>query len=197
MHVCTIVARNYLAAARVLARSFAAHNPGGTCWTLVIDDADHEIDGADEPFEVVRPDDLAIAQWNQMVAGYSVLELSTAVKPWLLRHLLHDRGAPGITYLDPDIQVFGSLNEVSELLTGHAVVVNPHLNAAMPRDGHRPREPTSSSPAPSISASPRSPQERRSTSSWTGGPSAWPRTAWSLPSAATSSTSAGWTWRPA
>jgi hypothetical protein len=140
MHVCTIVARNYLAAARVLARSFAAHNPGGTCWTLVIDDPDHDIDGADEPFEVVRPDELAIAQWDQMVAGYSVLELSTAVKPWLLRHLLHDRGAPGITYLDPDIQVFGSLDEVTELLTGHAVVVNPHLTAAMPRDGRRPTE---------------------------------------------------------
>ena len=36
--------------------------------------------------------------------------------------------------------MFGSLNEVSELLTGHAVVVNPHLTAAMPRDGHRPTE---------------------------------------------------------
>ncbi len=50
MHVCTIVARNYLAAARVLARSFAAHNPDGTCWTLVIDDIDQEIDDAREPF---------------------------------------------------------------------------------------------------------------------------------------------------
>ena len=86
------------------------------------------------------PSELAIAHWDQMAAGYSVLELSTAVKPWLLRHLLHDRGVPDITYLDPDIQVFDSLDEVSELLTGHAVVVNPHLTAAMPRDGHRPTE---------------------------------------------------------
>ena len=140
MHVCTIVARNYLAAARVLARSFATHNPGGTCWVLVIDDPDGEVTGAGEPFELVRPEELGIAQWDQMAAGYSVLELSTAVKPWLLRHLLHERGAPGITYLDPDIQVFDSLEEVAELLAGHAVVVNPHLTAAMPRDGHRPTE---------------------------------------------------------
>ena len=70
MHICTIVARNYLAAARVLARSFTAHNEGGTCWTLVIDDVDHEISGEDEPFEVVRPEELAIAQWDQMAAGY-------------------------------------------------------------------------------------------------------------------------------
>ena len=51
-----------------------------------------------------------------MAAGYSVLELSTAVKPWLLRHLLHERGAERITYLDPDIQVFASLGEVESLL---------------------------------------------------------------------------------
>src|SRR6185437_13190474 len=111
MHVCTIVARNYLAAARVLARSFTAHNPGGTCWALVIDDPDGEVTGQDEPFTVVRPDALGIAQWDQMAAGYSVLELSTAVKPWLLRHLLTDQGLPGITYLDPDIQVFDSLEQ--------------------------------------------------------------------------------------
>ena len=89
---------------------------------------------------MVRPGDLGIATWNEMAAGYSVLELSTAVKPWLLRHLLRDRGVPDITYLDPDIQVFGSLAEVSDLLREHAVVVNPHLTAAMPRDGQRPSE---------------------------------------------------------
>src|SRR5689334_19072857 len=105
MHICTIVARNYLAPARVLARSFRAHNPDGTCWTLVIDDLDHEVAGEEEPFEVVRPEELSIAQWHRMVAGYSVLELSTAVKPWLLRYLMGDRGAERVTYLDPDIQV--------------------------------------------------------------------------------------------
>ena len=41
-----------------------------------------------------------------MAAAYDVLELSTAVKPWLLRHMLrtHDDGG-GIAYFDPDIQV--------------------------------------------------------------------------------------------
>ncbi len=140
MHVCTIVARNYLAAARVLARSFHAHNPDGTCWTLVIDDVDRELTGDDEPFELVRPEQLEIDRWHQMTAGYSVLELSTAVKPWLLHHLLHRRGVERVTYLDPDIQVFDSLAEVDDLLRDHAVVVNPHLTAPMPRDGHRPAE---------------------------------------------------------
>ena len=140
MHVCTIVARNYLAAARVLARSFAAYNPGGTCWTLVIDDVDEELSDDGEPFTLVRPEQLQIELWHQMTAGYSVLELSTAVKPWLIRHLLRDRGVERVTYLDPDIQVFDSLDEVDELLHEHPLLVNPHLTAPMPRDGHRPAE---------------------------------------------------------
>ena len=35
-HACTIIARNYLPAARVLARSFRQHNPGGNFTTLVV-----------------------------------------------------------------------------------------------------------------------------------------------------------------
>jgi glycosyltransferase involved in cell wall biosynthesis len=140
MNICTIVARNYVGAARVLARSFAAHNPGGTCWTLVVDDLNREITTDSEPFTVVRPEDLAIEPWSEMVAGYSVLELSTAVKPWLLKHLLRQHGVGRLTYLDPDIQVFSSLEEIDELLAEHAVVVNPHLTDPMPRDGKYPAE---------------------------------------------------------
>ena len=49
-----------------------------------------------------------------MAAIYDVMELSTAVKPWLLRHLLERPGVDSVTYLDPDIQVFDSLDEIVE-----------------------------------------------------------------------------------
>ena len=80
-------------AARVLARSFArstirVERAGPWSSTTPITRST----AANEPFEVVRPDELAIAQWNQMIAGYSVLELSTAVKPWLLGRLLDRPG---------------------------------------------------------------------------------------------------------
>ena len=42
---------------------------------------------------------------------YDVTELSTAVKPALLRALLKRTGGP-VTYLDPDIEVFASLAEI-------------------------------------------------------------------------------------
>ena len=140
MHVCTIIACNYAPFARVLAQSFREHHPDGTCWVLVIDELDGRIDPAAEPFEVVTPADLGIERFDQMAALYSVLELSTAVKPWLLRHLLNDRGVERVTYLDPDIEVHDSLEEVDGLLRDHHLVLNPHLTSPMPRDGAKPSE---------------------------------------------------------
>ena len=75
-----------------------------------------------------------------MAALYNVLELSTAVKPWLLRHLLNVRGCETLAYLDPDIEVHDSLGEIEALLHEHHLVVTPHLTAPMPRDGLKPVE---------------------------------------------------------
>ncbi len=75
-----------------------------------------------------------------MALRYEVLELSTAVKPWLLRHLLSE-GAPTITYLDPDIRVQASLQQLDDLARTHGVVLTPHkAPSRCPDDGHRPNQ---------------------------------------------------------
>ncbi|MBA3746694.1 MAG: FkbM family methyltransferase, partial [Solirubrobacterales bacterium] len=140
MDICTIIAANYAPFARVLAESFREHHPDGRVFVLVIDDIEGFLDPATEPFEIVRPGHLSIAQFDRMAALYNVLELSTAVKPWLLRHLLDERGAETLAYLDPDIQIFDSLGELEALLHEHRLVCTPHLTAPMPRDGLKPSE---------------------------------------------------------
>lgn len=140
MDICTIIAANYAPFARVLAESFAEHHPDARCFVLVIDDLDGHIDPAAEPFEILTPGDLAIEHFDRMAALYDVLELSTAVKPWLLRHLLNVRGCETLAYLDPDIEIHDSLEEIERLLHEHRLVVTPHLTAPMPRDGLRPSE---------------------------------------------------------
>ena len=136
MRICTIIARNYLAHARVLARSFAAANPGGKCTVLVIDDRDRELTSEAEPFELLRPEDVGIEEFDRMAGVYDVLELSTAVKPSLLRHLLQRDEV--VTYLDPDIEVFGSLEQIPSLAGSHGLVLTPHTTSPVPEDGHRP-----------------------------------------------------------
>ena len=140
MDICTIIAKNYAPFARVLARSFREHHPDGRCFTLVIDDVEGFIDPSDEPFELVTPAELEIDDFDRMAALYSVLELSTAVKPWFLAHLLGERGCERVSYLDPDIQAFGSLQPIDDLIAEHGLVVTPHLTAPMPRDGLKPSE---------------------------------------------------------
>lgn len=139
MDICTIIAKNYVAYARVLARSFAEHHPGGRVWTLVIDDYAGYINPAEEPFELLTPADIGCEPFMEMAVRYSVLEFSTAVKPWLLRHLIGKTGGP-VTYLDPDIMVYGSLEPLSELAAAHGIVLIPHNNEPMPPDGRRPSQ---------------------------------------------------------
>ncbi len=140
---CTIVARNYLAFARVLATSLRKHAGGEVqVSVLVLDDEDGEVDCRAEPFDVVRPSDLDIAprEFHHMAAVYDILELATAVKPWLLQHLLSSSDV--VCYLDPDIEVFASLAAVGAAAQRHSIVLTPHATTPMPRDGLIPNEQT-------------------------------------------------------
>ncbi len=140
MNICTIIARNYVAYARVLAESFQEFHPGGNCSVLVIDDPTGFIDAAEEPFELLTIDEIGLPDPQRMAAFYDVMELSTAVKPWLLRHLLDRPGFDSIVYLDPDIRIFAPLEEVERRVQEHDVVLTPHFNKPLPRDGRKPSE---------------------------------------------------------
>src|SRR5207237_9164572 len=85
MQACTLIARNYTAQARVLAESFAAHNPGSTFSTLIIDGPGPH---PPEPYEILLPEDLDLdeAEFRRMAATSDVLELAPAPQPWLRRH---------------------------------------------------------------------------------------------------------------
>jgi glycosyltransferase involved in cell wall biosynthesis len=138
---CTIVARNYLPAARVLAGSYVEHHRDGCFYVLVVDDLDVGVDAADEPFEIVRPGDLDLDpdEFLRMAMLYDVTELCTAVKPWLLRFLL-DQGAEVVLYLDPDVEVFAPLDELAGEAERHGIALVPHAEAPIPHDGCEPSE---------------------------------------------------------
>jgi hypothetical protein len=139
VEVCTIIAKNYLAHARVLARSLVRHNPGARLWVLIVDDFSGYVEPEAEPFEVLTPADVGCEPFPHMALRYTVLEISTAVKPWLLRHLMATTGGP-VTYLDPDIEVYGSLAALDRAAAEHGVAVIPHNNVPVPADDHRPSQ---------------------------------------------------------
>ena len=140
MHGCTIVARNYLAQAQVLVDSFRKHHPDGTFDVLLVDDPSTErpsVNGAD----VVLIDEIGVDPdiLDAMSGAYLLIELATALKPWMLRSLLN-RGYDHAIYYDPDISIERRISELPGLARDHSVVLTPHLTEPMPRDGSRPSE---------------------------------------------------------
>ncbi|HVF06237.1 MAG TPA: methyltransferase domain-containing protein [Frankiaceae bacterium] len=135
---CTVVARNYLAHARVLARSLAAHERGARLDVLVLDDPRGEVTG--EPFRVLHPEDAGLerGEFLELATAYDTLELATSVKAALLRAELD--AAEAAVYLDPDVAVLHQLPDLAALAADHGVVVTPHCRRPVPRDGRTPDE---------------------------------------------------------
>jgi glycosyltransferase involved in cell wall biosynthesis len=132
---CTIVSKNYLPFARVLARSFLRHHPGSRFVVCLVDRIDGAFDPAGEPFEVVEAETLPIEDFTDFCFKYTILELNTAVKPAFLRRLFErPDAAPKLVYFDPDIVVYRRLDELSALLDRHAVVLTPHLDRPIEDD---------------------------------------------------------------
>jgi len=138
LNACTIIARNYLPFARVLADSFFVHHSGGSFTVLLIDDAARQFAPNDDRVEWRRLSDLGLEprEVHRLASIYDVTELATAIKPILLRQLL-DEGRSEVLYLDPDIRIYGSLEEAALLARQHGIVLTPHSMLPYPRDGRQ------------------------------------------------------------
>ena len=135
LHACTIVSKNYLSYARVLARSFLDHHPGGRFFVLLVDRIDGRFDAAAEPFELVEVENLeTILDVKALLFKYTVLEANTAVKPFFLEHLFAKEGLERLVYLDPDILVLRPLDHLSDILEQQAIALTPHLTAPIEDD---------------------------------------------------------------
>src|SRR3954470_2436331 len=116
LNACTIIARNYFAYAQVLADSFFRHHPIGSFTILIIDDEDRQFSAADDRPTWWRLADIGLEprEIHRLPALYHVPQPATAVKPVLLRRLLESE-RDHIVYLDPDIRIFGTLDDLVPL----------------------------------------------------------------------------------
>ncbi|MFC1701441.1 hypothetical protein ACFL1J_01655 [Pseudomonadota bacterium] len=138
--ICTIIAKNYISFARTLCDSFLENHPSGRCFALVTDETDGYIDPSAEKFEILSPAVLKIPNWPDFTFKYNITELATALKPYLLEHLLQKEGLDRILYLDPDILVLQQLTTLFKLLDDRDVVLTPHLDTDYPDDGYLPND---------------------------------------------------------
>jgi len=133
--IFTIVSRNYAAQAATLMQSVAAIEPDVK---RVVVATDGPIPQLDSLVEVIDAGEVG-APFAAMCVYYDALELNTAVKPYVFRHLMARKGVGSVTYLDPDIVVFRPLDAVREGLRQAQLVLTPHvlrplLGEASPND---------------------------------------------------------------
>ncbi len=134
---CTIVSANYIAFARVLARSFLRHHPDARFFTVLVDRVDGRFDPADEPFELIEIEAIDnLPERDGFLFKYTLLECNTAVKPYVLEHLFDTHDFDTLLYLDPDILVARPLTPILDALTEHDVALTPHLTDPIDDQAH-------------------------------------------------------------
>ena len=124
--ICTLVAKNYLASARVLADSFLKYHPNGKMYVLLVDRVDGYFDPEQEKFEIITIDDLKDNGIRRMLFWYKVGGATVAIKPYLLSHLFEKFGYKKLIYFDSDIMINSPLNDIWELLNISSIILTPH-----------------------------------------------------------------------
>jgi len=133
----TIVSNNYRHFARTLVASVRAHSPEIDAFVAVCDGPLLAPDPRDGYTEIsIR--ELGLPQFDRFTFQYTILELNTAIKPWVFAALFA-RGYERVIYFDPDIKLYGSVAPVLARLEQAQIVLTPHLTGRLD-DGRNPSE---------------------------------------------------------
>lgn len=129
--VFTIVSLNYGAFAKTLMESLAQTHSDWDRFVGLADQCNDTQEFEAGLFSTVLIDTLPLPNKNEFMFRYGIMELNTAIKPYMFSHL-RKLGYSHIIYIDPDILVVDRLTDVEQLLNdGAAAVVTPHLTAPL------------------------------------------------------------------
>ena len=129
LHVFTSAAVNYLPKVRILCHSIRKHHPEAVIHLALADERPPWLRAEDEPFDhILGIDELGIADWRPWTFTHGIVELSTAIKPFALKHLLHRPDCATVLYFDPDMVLFSRVDDILAALRGSNLALTPHQN---------------------------------------------------------------------
>lgn len=127
IHVFTSAALNYLPKVRLLFRSLREHHPEWKLHLALADELPPDLRLEHEPLDsIVSIAELGISDWKGWSFCHQLVELATAIKPFMLARLLKQEGCSRVLYLDPDIVVFSPLDDIIAALAESSIVLTPH-----------------------------------------------------------------------
>src|SRR5438552_6658614 len=123
----SICSNNYMAYAQTLFDSIRVYHPEFDRFLCVVDDKLDLPDFYPPDSEILFAHELGIPDFDSFAFQYDIMELNTAVKPFVIQKLF-DARYDHVIYLDPDIEVFRRLDSVVDALDcGSSFVMTPHL----------------------------------------------------------------------
>jgi hypothetical protein len=126
--VYTSAAVNYLPKVRKLCASLRRWHPEFQIVLALADEKDPSTDFAYEPVDmVIALEDLPIPDRRRWTYFHTIVELSTAIKPFVLLELLGKPDVDRVIYFDPDIVLFSRLDDMLGELDASNLVLTPHL----------------------------------------------------------------------
>ena len=100
-HVFTSAAWNYLPKVRILFESIKKHHPEWETHFLVADKFNYDFDIEKEPFDNAWAiKDLDIPNHRAWIFCHNLVELATALKPFLFKKLLSQKNVKNVIFLD-------------------------------------------------------------------------------------------------
>jgi len=128
----TISSNNYLGMTSVFVDSYLHHHPDATVYVCLVDRPHSRVNYKNYAFEIIPAEDLNIPAFYNFAFKYDILELNTAVKPFVFKYLRDHHGLDRAFYFDPDILIHDRLIALEKALDSHQAVLTPHLT--MPLD---------------------------------------------------------------
>lgn len=138
----TICSNNYLAQASVLAESFKRFNNDFYFAIILLDKisdlVDYTIIKADEVIPIDSIEDYGL---EKLYDKYNIIELNTAVKPFIFKYLIGKfTQVELLYYFDPDLKFFSGVDVINQQLSTSSIVITPHISSPIPMDGLQPQE---------------------------------------------------------
>lgn len=132
----SICSNNYVAYAKVLLESAKRHHPDADLFLCLVDEKLDQPGLYPEDCGLLLASELGIAGFDSFAFQYDIMELNTAVKPFVFLKLF-EQGFDQVIYLDPDIEIFRPLDSVIAAMDdGASFVLTPHLLAPAENDAN-------------------------------------------------------------
>lgn len=139
--IFTICSNNYLAQAKTLGDSVLKYHPNCNFTIILCDKLSQEIDYSTfANFNIIEAHNIGIDNFEYMTKNYNIVELNTAIKPFVFDFLFKTNDI--VIYLDPDTCLFSPLEDIENDLKEHNAVLTLHIFSPIAFDGLQPTENT-------------------------------------------------------